>query len=253
VAGFTVAPAQPVEGDAVTLTSTATDPDGRVASQAWDLDNDGSFDDGTAATAGWTPTAAGAFTVHLRVVDDKNAAAVATKTITVDPRPAAPGDPPLPDSRSDAGQTFDVSAPVGTSPPPVEPVPAPVTPLRWLNPFPTVRMRGRTTRRGVQLSLLTVRAPHGALAEVRCKGRGCPAKLQRKKIKTRSKRGSATVHFGRLERFLPAGVELQVAVTSKGMVGKYTRIKIRKLALPVRSDRCLLPDSKKPSACPATP
>jgi hypothetical protein len=37
------------------------------------------------------------------------------------------------------------------------------------------------------------------------------------------------------------------------MVGKYTRIRIRKLAVPVRSDRCLLPDSPKPTACPKAP
>jgi hypothetical protein len=101
--------------------------------------------------------------------------------------------------------------------------------------------------------MLTARGPYGALAQVRCKGRGCPAKLSRAKLKTKSKKGSATLHFKRFERFLPGGVELQVSVTKKGMVGKYTRIKIRKLALPVRTDLCLMPGSTKPKACPATP
>jgi PKD repeat protein len=233
-----------VQGDAVTLTSTSSDPDGRVASQAWDLDNDGAFDDGTGTTATWTAPAAGAYSVSLRAVDNKGAAAAVTKTITVSAPPAPPGQPAPP-----AGQPFDVSAPV--DPPPVTPA---ATPLRWLSPFPTVRMRGRTTRRGAQLTMLTVRGPHGSIAEVRCKGKGCPAKkVSRAKIKTHKKTGSKTIHFRRFERFLPAGVELQVSVTKKGMVGKYTRIKIRKLALPSRTDRCLLPDAKKPSACPATP
>jgi hypothetical protein len=114
-------------------------------------------------------------------------------------------------------------------------------------------MRGRTTGRGAQLTALTVRGPYGVQAEVRCKGRGCPAKLSRTKIKTKSKKGSATVHFKRFERFLPGGVELQISVTKKGVVGKYTRIKIRKLALPVRTDRCLLPGASKPKTCPAKP
>ena len=61
------------------------------------------------------------------------------------------------------------------------------------------------------------------------------------------------MHFSRLERFLPGGVELRVFVSKKGMVGKYTRIRIRKVALPARVDRCLLPDSTKPTGCPAAP
>jgi hypothetical protein len=190
-----------------------------------------------------------------------------TKTIVVGQKPPPPAtDPSAPEDPAAPAptQTFDISGPTdgtGTTsqPAPLEQPAAPaqpaaaVAPLRWLSPFPTVRMRGRTTRKGVQLSTLTARGPYGAIAEVRCKGRGCPDKVSRTKLKTKSKKGSATVHFKRFERFLPGGVELQVSVSKKGMVGKYTRIKIRKLALPVRTDRCLLPGKSKPAACPATP
>src|SRR5829696_4535953 len=69
-AGFTVSPSRPVAGSAVTLTSTATDPDGTIATQSWDLDNDGQFDDATGATATWRPATAGALTVGLRVADN---------------------------------------------------------------------------------------------------------------------------------------------------------------------------------------
>jgi PKD repeat protein len=256
IASFTVAPASVVEGDTVTLTSTATDEDGSIASQAWDLDNDGAYDDGTNSTATFTAGAAGAYSVGLRVVDDRNVDRTTTQTITVGQPPADPPVPdPLPEERTDTGpQTFDVSGPIVSTPSPDEPPPAiPVTPLRFLDPFPTVRLRGRTTAKGAKLTMFTVRAPHGSIAALRCKGRGCPVKNLRKAIKTKRGRGAATIHISRFERFLSAGVEIQVLVTQKGMVGKYTRIRIRRLALPIRSDRCVLPDSTRPSTCPPAP
>jgi plastocyanin len=83
VARFSVSPTSPVAGQPVTFTSTSTDPDGRVVSQAWDLDNDGSYDDGTATTATRTFTASGSYTVRLRAVDDLGASGSTGRTITV--------------------------------------------------------------------------------------------------------------------------------------------------------------------------
>jgi hypothetical protein len=60
----------------------------------------------------------------------------------------------------------------------------------------------------------------------------------------------ATLRFKALERTLPAGTRVQVTVTRRGLVGKYTRFRIRRLQLPVRTDRCVMPGSKRPSACP---
>jgi PKD repeat protein len=103
-ASFTVSPAAPVSGSAVTFASSSSDPDGTIASQAWDLDNDGAFDDGTAATATKTFATPGSYTVRLQVTDDNGTSAVASKTVTVGNRapvasfgssPASPssGDP----------------------------------------------------------------------------------------------------------------------------------------------------------------
>jgi hypothetical protein len=61
------------------------------------------------------------------------------------------------------------------------------------------------------------------------------------------------VRFKRFERLLRAGLTLRVTVTQQGMVGKYTRIRIRRLKLPVRVDRCVMPGSSRPAACPEAP
>jgi PKD repeat protein len=244
VAGFSFSPAEPVAGQTVTLTSTATDSDGTIETLAWDLNNDGRFDDAGGATASFTPPAAGSYPVALRVVDDRGANATASKTFVVAERPA---DPPPPTSAP--AQQFDDS--LTTSPEP--PQTAPLAPLRWLDPFPVVRIRGRATRTGVVLSLFTVRAPAGSRVELRCSGRGCPTHVVRRRVTTRTGKPAATVRIKALERRLPVGTRLQVKITQPGLVGKYTRFKIRRLKVPVRTDRCLMPGSGRPVACPEAP
>lgn len=225
-ASFGESPSNPVAGQDVTFTSTSSDPDGSIVRQRWALDADGAFDDGTGTSVTRAFSEPGTYSVKLEVTDNNGATATVTRTITVSA--------PLPPPSSPAGQ------------PPV----APVAPLRFLDPFPVVRLRGRTTARGVRLSLFTVRAPHGSRVEIRCGGTGCPAGLERKTVRTATGRGSRTIHLSRFERFLKAGTVLRVAVTQTGMVGKYTRIRIRRIALPIRTDRCLLPDTGRPVACP---
>ncbi len=89
-AAFTVSPGSPVVGETVTFTDTSTDADGTVASRAWDLDDDGQYDDATGVSAGRSFPAAGSFTVRLRVVDDDGAAATVSRTVSV----TAPAPPP---------------------------------------------------------------------------------------------------------------------------------------------------------------
>jgi PKD repeat protein len=84
-ASFTQSPANPAAGQAVTFTDTSTDSDGTVTGRAWDLDNDGAFDDGTGTTASRSFPAAGSYTVRLQATDDDGAPAVATRTVTVAP------------------------------------------------------------------------------------------------------------------------------------------------------------------------
>ena len=246
VAGFSWFPSNPVVGQTVTLTSTSTDADGTLAGESWDLDNDGQFDDATGRSASFVPQTAGSYPVGLRAVDDRGAAATATTTFTVSAAPEnapPPGDPPPANAPA---QQFDTSQPAGGNPAPV-----PIAGVRWLDPFPTVRIRGRTTRAGVSLSLFTVRAPARSAIELRCVGRSCPEKVMRKVVRTN--RSAATIRFKALQRTLRAGTQLQVRVTARGAVGKYTGFKIRRLALPVRTDRCLMPSVRRPVACPRAP
>ena len=246
VAAFSFSPAAPVAGEEVTLTSAAADPDGTIALQQWDLDGDGEFDDSTGPTASVT-FSAGAHVVGLRVTDDEGATDSATQTIDV----AEPLEP----ARSTPDQTFDISIPVVNEPPAVPTVPTvpPAIPPRYLDPFPSVRIRGRTTPSGVRLSLFSVRAPAGSEVELRCTGKGCPAKSVTTKVKTRKGAAAGTTRIKRFERSLRAGIVLRVYVTSDGLIGKYTSIKIRRLALPIRQDRCLMPGSSRPVGCPRTP
>jgi hypothetical protein len=50
-ASFGFFPRDPVSGQTIRFVSYACDPDGRLAGQAWDLDDDGAFDDALGATA----------------------------------------------------------------------------------------------------------------------------------------------------------------------------------------------------------
>ena len=76
---FTWGPAAPKAGQAVSFAPTAfTDPDGSIASYAWDLDGNGSFE-----SSGGAPTHtynnAGTYTVALEYTDDRGETSPATR------------------------------------------------------------------------------------------------------------------------------------------------------------------------------
>jgi uncharacterized delta-60 repeat protein len=81
---FTFAPIAPVVGEPVDLDgSGSVDSDGTVASHAWDLDDDGDYDDAAGATTTTAFTTAGEHTVGLLVTDGAGVQGTAAAVITV--------------------------------------------------------------------------------------------------------------------------------------------------------------------------
>ena len=212
IASYAFSPVAPLANEPVTFTSTATDPDGTIAELVWDLNGDGSYDNGAGPTALRSFGAPGAYVVGLRVTDNDGMVAFYSQSIAV-----------------------------GAA---VAPSMAPLLRPQLLSPFPVVRIAGRTTRRGVRVKLLRVDAPPGSTVQVRCKGRSCPFHS--------SVRAASVVRVRRLERMLRAGVRVRVYVTSPTAIGKYTVFKIRRHQAPLRADACLMPGSLDPVVCPSS-
>ena len=220
VASFGWAPQAPVAGQEVRLTSTSSDPDGTIATSAWDLDGDGQFDDATGPSA-VRAFPAGTHVVGLRVTDADDLAATSFATVVVEPAPGTP------------------------KPPTVTPGPKALTPLA---PFPTVRIAGTAVGGQIRLRILAVKAPRNTTVDVRCSGRGCPFKLDRHTVGAKAR----IVRIRRLEgRILRAGTVLEVRVHASGRIGKYTRVFFRAGAAPKRTDACVSGTRLAKVACPA--
>jgi glucose/arabinose dehydrogenase len=87
-ATFTVSDTTPDKGQPVTFdASGSSDPEGTALTYAWDLDNDGSFDDGTGVAASRSFAAAGTATVRLQVKDARDGTHTAQQTVTVQNKP----------------------------------------------------------------------------------------------------------------------------------------------------------------------
>jgi PKD repeat protein len=122
--------------------------------------------------------------------------------------------------------------------------PAPKPRPGSLRPSPFIRFSGLVLPGGARVQLLSVRAPKGSLLATVCKGKGCPVKQRRKRAKGRA------VRFKSYERFLRAGVQLDIFIRKPNTIGAFTRYKIRAGKGPVRIDRCLPPGPKtKPKRC----
>jgi hypothetical protein len=221
-ASFTVSPEAPVAGQPVLFTSSSSDPDGTLQEQVWDLNGDGSFDNGGGATALRAFPEAGEYVVGLRVTDNHGLVSFDSKTVSVLPGP-------------------------GGTPASVQ-----KTGPRLLSPFPIVRIAGRITPSGTRVRLLRVSAPLGSTISVRCQGRSCPFRKQvRRTPPGLRSQTSVALRVRRLERLLLPGVRVRIFVTKAGAIGKYTKFRFRGGKAPVRTDRCLLPGAWTPAQCPA--
>jgi len=76
----------------VAFTSTSSDPDGTIVKQAWDLDNDGHFQDASGSTASRSFPLMGTYTVRLYVRDNSGASSIANRAVEVSILIATAGD-----------------------------------------------------------------------------------------------------------------------------------------------------------------
>jgi hypothetical protein len=154
------------------------------------------------------------------------------------PTPDDSGTPCLDVTPTGPGQgTFTSSGPTGPGT-----TPAPDTSLRFIDPFPVVRISGRFKGERTRLTRVTVRAPRGARIRVSCRGRGCP--YRRKAIAVR------LLRLRPLQRTYRPRASIEIRVTQPGRIGKYTRIRTRRGRPPVRVDRCVRPGRTRPVRCP---
>lgn len=142
----------------------------------------------------------------------------------------------------------DATGPIEAIPPPPPPPtqpgprqPAAPTPL---SPFPVVLIAGRAFPARAVVSTLLVRGPRGARVTVVCRGRSCPARRQRRRIR------GGTIRLRRFERSLAAGTVIEIRVTSKNRIGKFTRLRILGERPPARTDLCVRPGRSRPVSCP---
>jgi hypothetical protein len=220
-ADFHVSPPAPVAGEAVNFAYSQRQDVGGID---WDLNGDHQFPDTSGPIASRVFPAAGTYAVSLRVsnLDEPPAISTSTQLITVRPAP--------------------VIRPAG-----------PVA-LRFMSPFPVVRIAGKVNKRGARIRRLTIRAPRGATIGVRCRGRSCPFRRTDQTVAAGSAQPpSRTVRVRKLEgKLLRGGTLIRVLVSRPGEIGKYTRFRIRGGKSPLRNDLCLLPGHIGPRECPTS-
>ena len=227
---FTVAPATPTVGLAASYHAVLSPPNS-LATVEWDFDGEPAVFEALGDSVTHVYATPGEKQVTMRVFKDGKGKggkidAVVTKTIYVNPLAATPhADPPpaQPDARA-PGNVDEAK--------------------RLMIPFPIVRITGRLLPRGASVRLLAVTAPPGAVVTARCRGTGCPLRPLRQRSRGRP------VRIRALERRLAAKTQLEIFVRQRGLVGKYTRFRIRAGGRsPLRDDRCLLPGRRTPVSC----
>jgi PKD repeat protein len=234
-AAFAVLPGSPLVGEEVTFVSYSDDADGSITGQSWDMNGDGIFDDATGPIATRRFPVPGERMVTLRVTDDRGATSTLSLAVVVREGHAATTAQPSSSSSQPSSGPTPLAIPL------TGPTPLP----RFVSPFPIVRLVGSVTPSGTRIRLLSVQAPRGARASVRCRGRGCPVKRAERVV------GRGPVRFAVLERLMPARMVLDVLVHQGDRIGKYTRFELRHNRRPRRADGCLWPGTTRMAPCPA--
>lgn len=127
---------------------------------------------------------------------------------------------------------------------PVPPVPSSLPRLR---PFPVLVIAGVLRGANTRINDFVVRGPRRAKVSVRCSGRRCPLRRTGGTIGRRKR-----LRLRRAQRTFRAGQVLEIRVTGRDRIGKFTRITFRRRRAPRRFDACLQPAVRTPIPCPGT-
>jgi hypothetical protein len=109
------------------------------------------------------------------------------------------------------------------------------------------RIGAQRRAKSVKITELSLTAPKGAKATVRCVGRGCPAPVAK-----RSKGVSKRLAFGRFKKVFRSRVKLIVTVTKRGFIGKQKTYLVRPRGVVSKRPLCLTPGAKRAKRCPTT-
>ena len=291
VASFTITPAEPLTGDAVSFASTST---GTISAESWDLDGDGRCNDATGGTAQRTYATPGTYSVKL-CADGPDGEASQIRRVVAGNRPPVasftvqPQTPHAQEPVSFASTSADPDSPIagidwdlngdgvfgdGTGAAASSIYPAAGTLAVGLRVTDTY---GAATIATLPVTLLPAPlAPLVPAPVVRLSGRimrqgmvvtalrvsAAPDATVEARCWSRRggscrfrrllrPRGRKSWRVGRAEGFLPAGTVLQVFIRRPGTLGRYTRFTIRPGRPPRRIDLCLPPEPARPGDCPS--
>jgi F420-dependent oxidoreductase-like protein len=123
---------------------------------------------------------------------------------------------------------------------------------RVVEPFPRITSgivnKWLAFKRYTVAVILAVRdVPVGAVVEIRCKGRGCPSGVRRKKSTGGKEMNFLPAYKGRR---LAVGATVEVRIVLAGRIGKVVTYRMRASRKPRVTIRCLPPGGTKPQACP---
>lgn len=224
---FSYTPTTPVADNVVTFATAGANADGSPSTYAWDLDNDGVFDDASGPSAARS-FPAGNHVVSVKATDPGSGLSqVAIQTVAV---------------RASDGTVIQGG---GTTTPITTPV---VVTLLPMSPAPRIRLGYAVIGRITRITSLTIRAPKDAVVRIRCRGKGCPTK---KVLRAKITKTGKPVRFKRFERRLRAGTILQIYITKQGRWGEYRKIRLRAGKRAVWTDRCIKDFGAKVQRCPA--
>ncbi len=254
-AAFASSPAAPNPGQSVTFTSKATDPDGDtdLKSLAWDLDDDGDYDDGSKEQVQASFTKLGDHTVGLKVTDKAGVSATTFSTVTVKGQPVSPtssaaqGTPGLPAPvvvRTSSGDAAGSTS----SPPPASSrvLGVSVSGRGALKRLVGVRVQiaGSVSAGRTRIRRLRVSAPTRSTVVARCQGAGCPKRSASVVV-----RSSGRVSLTTMQRSLRAGARIVIRIAKRGYVTREVVFSMRRTRAPSRREGCRPPGSKRAGAC----